>query len=76
MTLRDYLPGRASCEQVPLTQTVRAQLRHTVPQARARSERGSVTALVLPLGNAADSPHLVTMVEEQIAAQWSHWSSL
>jgi len=33
----------------------------------ARSERGFVTALVLPPGNAADSPHLVTMVKEQIA---------
>ena len=33
----------------------------------ARSERGFVTALVLPPGNAADSPHLVTMVKKQIA---------
>jgi hypothetical protein len=33
----------------------------------ARSEGGFVTALVLPPGNAADSPHLVTMVKEQIA---------
>jgi hypothetical protein len=33
----------------------------------ARSEVGFVTALVLPPGNAADSPHLVTMVKEQIA---------
>jgi len=33
----------------------------------ARSERGFVTALALPPGNAADSPHLVTMVKEQIA---------
>jgi hypothetical protein len=32
----------------------------------ARSGRGFVTALVLPRGNAADSPYLVTMVEEQI----------
>ena len=32
----------------------------------ARSGRGFVTALVLPSGNAADSPHLVTMVKEQI----------
>ncbi len=32
----------------------------------ARSGRGFVTALVLPRGNAADSPHLVTMVKEQI----------
>ena len=33
----------------------------------ARSGRGFVTALVLPRGNAADSPHLVPMVQEQIA---------
>ena len=33
----------------------------------ARSEGGFVTALVLPAGNAADSPHLVSMVKEQIA---------
>jgi hypothetical protein len=32
----------------------------------ARSGGGFVTALVLPRGNAADSPHLVTMVKEQI----------
>jgi hypothetical protein len=32
----------------------------------ARSGRGFVTALVLPSGNAADSPHLVAMVKEQI----------
>jgi len=32
----------------------------------ARSGRGFVTALVLPSGNAADSPHLATMVKEQI----------
>src|SRR4030081_924161 len=32
----------------------------------ARSGRGFVTALVLPRGNAADSPHFVTMVKEQI----------
>ena len=32
----------------------------------ARSGRGFVTALVLPRGNAADSPHLVSMVKEQI----------
>lgn len=32
----------------------------------ARSGRGFVTALVLPLGNAADSPHLAPMVKEQI----------
>jgi transposase, IS5 family len=32
----------------------------------ARSGRGFVTALALPRGNAADSPHLVTMVKEQI----------
>jgi hypothetical protein len=32
----------------------------------ARSGRGFVTALVLPLGNAADSPHLVPMLKEQI----------
>ena len=32
----------------------------------ARSGRGFVTALVLPRGNAADSPHLVTMLKEQI----------
>ena len=32
----------------------------------ARSGRGFVTALVLPRGNAADSPHLATMVKEQI----------
>jgi transposase, IS5 family len=32
----------------------------------ARSGRGFVTALVLPRGNAADSPHLFTMVKEQI----------
>ena len=32
----------------------------------ARSGRGFVTALVLPSGNAADSPHLVIMVKEQI----------
>jgi hypothetical protein len=32
----------------------------------ARSGRGFVTALVLPRGNAADSPHLVAMVKEQI----------
>jgi hypothetical protein len=32
----------------------------------ARSGRGFVTALLLPPGNAADSPHLVPMVKEQI----------
>jgi hypothetical protein len=32
----------------------------------ARSGSGFVTALVLPRGNAADSPHFVTMVKEQI----------
>jgi hypothetical protein len=32
----------------------------------ARSGGGFVTALVLPRGNAADSPQLVTMVKEQI----------
>ena len=32
----------------------------------ARSGQGFVTALVLPRGNAADSPHLVSMVKEQI----------
>jgi hypothetical protein len=32
----------------------------------ARSGRGFVTALVLPRGNAADSPHLGPMVNEQI----------
>ena len=32
----------------------------------ARSGRGFVSALVLPRGNAADSPHLVPMVKEQI----------
>jgi len=32
----------------------------------ARSGGGFVTALVLPRGNAADSPHLFTMVKEQI----------
>jgi hypothetical protein len=32
----------------------------------ARSGPGFVTALVLPRGNAADSPHLVPMVKEQI----------
>jgi hypothetical protein len=32
----------------------------------ARSGRGFVTALVLPRGNAADSPHLAPMVKEQI----------
>ncbi len=32
----------------------------------ARSGRGFVTALVLPRGNAADSPHFATMVKEQI----------
>ena len=32
----------------------------------ARTERGFVSALVLPRGNAADSPHFVTMVKEQI----------
>ena len=32
----------------------------------ARSGSGFVTALVLPRGNAADSPHLVAMVKEQI----------
>jgi len=32
----------------------------------ARSGRGFVTALVLPRGNAADSPHLVPMVKEQM----------
>jgi hypothetical protein len=32
----------------------------------ARSGRGFVTALLLPRGNAADSPHLVAMVKEQI----------
>ena len=32
----------------------------------ARSGSGFVTALVLPLGNAADSPHLVPMLKEQI----------
>jgi hypothetical protein len=32
----------------------------------ARSGGGFVTALVLPRGNAADSPHLVPMVKEQI----------
>jgi hypothetical protein len=33
----------------------------------ARSGRGFVTALVLPRGNAADSPHLFPMVKEQIS---------
>jgi len=33
----------------------------------ARSGNGFVTALVLPRGNAADSPHLAPMVKEQIA---------
>ena len=33
----------------------------------ARSGRGFVTALVLPSGNAADSPQLAPMVKEQIA---------
>jgi len=33
----------------------------------ARSANGFVTALVLPRGNAADSPQLAPMVEEQIA---------
>ena len=33
----------------------------------ARSGSGFVTALVLPQGNAADSPHLVEMVKEQIS---------
>jgi hypothetical protein len=33
----------------------------------ARSGHGFVTALVLPRGNAADSPHFATMVKEQIA---------
>ena len=32
----------------------------------ARTGRGFVSALVLPRGNAADSPHLVRMVKEQI----------
>ena len=32
----------------------------------ARSGSGFVTALVLPSGNAADSPHLVPMLKEQI----------
>ena len=32
----------------------------------ARSGGGFVTALVLPRGNAADSPHLVPMVKEQV----------
>src|SRR5262249_29670200 len=32
----------------------------------ARSGGGFVTGLVLPRGNAADSPHFVTMVKEQI----------
>jgi len=32
----------------------------------ARSGMGFVTGLVLPRGNAADSPHLVAMVKEQI----------
>ena len=32
----------------------------------ARSGRGFVTALVLPRGNTADSPHLVRMVKEQM----------
>ena len=32
----------------------------------ARSGSGFVTALVLPLGNAADSPHLVPMLKQQI----------
>ncbi len=32
----------------------------------ARSGRGFVTALMLPRGNAADSPHLVPMLKEQI----------
>jgi hypothetical protein len=32
----------------------------------ARSGRGFVTALVLPRGNAADSPHFAAMVKEQI----------
>jgi hypothetical protein len=32
----------------------------------ARSGGGFITALVLPRGNAADSPHLVPMVKEQI----------
>src|ERR1700730_11323072 len=31
------------------------------------TQRGFVTALVLPQGNAADSPHLVPMVKEQIS---------
>ena len=37
-----------------------------LPPQLARSGRGFVTALVLPRGNAADSPHLVPMVKEQI----------
>jgi hypothetical protein len=32
----------------------------------ARSGQGFVTALLLPVGNAADSPHLAPMVQEQI----------
>jgi hypothetical protein len=32
----------------------------------ARSRGGFVTALVLPRDNAADSPHFVPMVKEQI----------
>jgi hypothetical protein len=32
----------------------------------ARSGSGFVTVLVLPRGNAADSPHLIAMVKEQI----------
>ena len=32
----------------------------------ARSGSGFVTGLVLPRGNAADSPHLIEMVKEQI----------
>src|ERR1700738_20562 len=31
------------------------------------TQRGFVTALVLPQGNAADSPHLFPMVKEQIS---------
>ena len=38
----------------------------------ARSGSGFVTALVLPQGNAADSPHLVEMVKEQITNTGSH----
>src|SRR5258707_2011457 len=37
------------------------------PPQLARSGGGFVTALLLPRGNAADSPHLVPMVQAQIA---------